>query len=176
MLVEVWNVSIEITSFLFSVGLSRRGRRRATRMCVAVVLGTTKPVPWSLFHFLFFMPISFCNLLAANTNYPRPEINEPLSSNNFSRRLSSHLSRTRLFVFLCESLVVCVPIGELSKSIPQSESTQLLIVIDDWAGICWLLSISFCALQVVRCGQHHHFQTSVSTKISRPGNGHSDIL
>lgn len=60
-------------------------------------------------------------MLAANTDYSSSEINKLLSANNFSRLFPNHLACPCLFVFVCQSIAVCISIGKFPQGFPQSE-------------------------------------------------------
>lgn len=102
---------------------NRRGKRRVTRMIVAVVLGKK---PDSLFPFAAFSsPLScfrrnsFRNLLAADSNCAGFKIPRSLLSNEVFHRRTNFSTRAGLLVELHQSTPVRVLIRKFPKSFSQ---------------------------------------------------------
>lgn len=117
----LYELNIILISFFHQ---NRRGKRRVTRMIVAVVLGE-KPDPQFPFAAIYSSPLScfrrnsFRNLLAADSNCAGVKIPRSLLSNEVFHRRTNFSTRAGLLSELHQSTPVRFPVGKFPKSFSQ---------------------------------------------------------
>ena len=107
---------------------NRRGKKRVTRMIVAVVLGITGDNilhTIKLLSFNFVSLNSICYKLVANPNHSRDEINKSVLFIELFRHASSYFTCARLQFFVYKSSSILLLVRELQKGFPQSEFIKL---------------------------------------------------